>query len=146
MLQAADVFGNMRSMGGDLVEATIKTEQDGYVDCYVEDVGDGTYVLRFEMDEPIRHDVHLSVNGVKEKISRYSLSPSLGVLIAGECVVRGVGGERPELHDTQTLFVQPANPSRVMSGREAIVCTVHTPSGLAFIACSVQSRIETLLV
>ncbi|CAL6286735.1 unnamed protein product [Bathycoccus prasinos] len=132
MLQAADVFGNMRSMGGDLVEATIKTEQDGYVDCYVEDVGDGTYVLRFEMDEPIRHDVHLSVNGVKEKISRYSLSPSLGVLIAGECVVRGVGGERPELHDTQTLFVQPANPSRVMSGREAIVCTVHTPSGLAF--------------
>lgn len=52
------------------------------------------------MDEPIRHDVHLSVNGVKEKISRYSLSPSLGVLIAGECVVRGVGGERPELHDT----------------------------------------------
>ena len=132
MLQAADVFGNMRSMGGDLVEATIKTEQDGYVDCYVEDVGDGTYVLRFEMDEPIRHDVHLSVNGVKEKNSRYSLSPSLGVLIAGECVVRGVGGERPELHDTQTLFVQPANPSRVMSGREAIVCTVHTPSGLAF--------------
>ena len=132
MLQAADVFGNMRSMGGDLVEATIRTEQDGYVDCYVEDVGDGTYILRFEMDEPIRHDVHLSVNGVKEKISRYSLSPSLGVLIAGECVVRGVGGERPELHDTQTLFVQPANPSRVMSGREAIVCTVHTPSGLAF--------------
>ena len=125
MLQAADVFGNMRSMGGDLVEATIKTEQDGYVDCYVEDVGDGTYVLRFEMDEPIRHDVHLSVKASKEKISRYSLSPSLGVLIAGECVVRGVGGERPELHDTQTLFVQPANPSRVMSGRGHCVHGTH---------------------
>ena len=92
------------------------------------------------------HDLHLSVNGVKEKISRYSLSPSLGVLIAGECVVRGVGGERPELHDTQTLFVQPANPSRVMSGREAIVCTVHTIWLSVQHACGVQSRIETLLV
>jgi filamin len=53
-------------------------------------------------------------------------------LAAPDCTVRGVGGESPNLCDVSTVWIQPANPIRQMSGREAVTVTIHTPSGLAF--------------
>ena len=47
-------------------------------------------------------------------------------------MVRGVGADRdPSLCETSVVFVQPANPIRAISGREAVTMVVHTPSGLA---------------
>ena len=132
MLQATDEFGNPRSMGGDLIEAMLTNKDDGIIDAAVVDNADGTYALNFELDMPIEHELWISANGLREKESRYNLMPSLGALQANDCVISGIGGERPNLADKSSLLVQPANPSRVMSGREAVVVTIRMPSGLSF--------------
>ena len=84
------------------------------------------------LEEAAVHDLHVNVNGLSDSRSRYFLSPTLAPLRSGDCTVRGVAGETPLLCQTTDLYVQPANPIREMSGREAVVVTVHTPSGLAF--------------
>ena len=132
MMQATDEFGNPRSMGGDLIEAMLTNKDDGIIDAAVIDNADGTYALNFELDMPIEHELWISANGLREKASRYNLMPSLGALQANDCVISGIGGERLNLSDKTNLLVQPANPSRVMSGREAVVVTVRMPSGLSF--------------
>ena len=134
LLQAADRFGNPRSMGGDMIEVYAKPRngQGAREDADVVDNGDGTYAVTFTLVEATRHDVHCVVNGLGDGESRYFLAPSLAPLAASDCVVRGVHEDAPELCATSTLYVQPANPIRQMSGREALTVTVHTPSGLAF--------------
>ena len=134
LLQAADRFGNPRSMGGDMIEVYAKPRngQGAREDADVVDNGDGTYAVTFTLVEATRHDVHCVVNGLGDGESRYFLAPSLAPLAASDCVVRGVHEGAPELCATSTLYVQPANPIRQMSGREALTVTVHTPSGLAF--------------
>ena len=103
------------------------------VDADVTDNTDGTYTCVVTLDEATRHDVHLNINGLSDKESRYFLVPQLAPLSANECVVRGVGADGdPVLCETTLTYVQPANPIRVMSGREAVTMVVHTPSGLAF--------------
>jgi hypothetical protein len=67
----------------------------------------------------VHHDVYVNVNGLSDRDSRYFLSPALAPLAAPDCTVRGVGGESPNLCDVSTVWVQPANPIRQMSGREA---------------------------
>jgi hypothetical protein len=102
------------------------------VDAEVTDNEDGTYTAVVVLEEATKHDVHVSVNGLSDSESRYFLTPSLAPLSAAECVVRGVGADRdPSLCETSVVFVQPANPIRAMSGREAVTMVVHTPSGLA---------------
>ena len=140
LVRAADRFGNPRSMGGDMLELYARprlADAEGggggaRVDAVVTDNEDGTYAAVVALDEAAKHDVRVSVNGLSDSESRFFLSPSLAPLSASECVVRGVGAERdPSLCDTSVVFVQPANPIRAMSGREAVTMVVHTPSGLA---------------
>ena len=140
LVRAADRFGNPRSMGGDMLELFARprladAEGGGVgarVDATVTDNEDGTYVAVLVLDEAAKHDVHVLVNGLSDSESRFFLAPSLAPLSASECVVRGVGAERdPSLCETSVVFVQPANPIRAMSGREAVTMVVHTPSGLA---------------
>ena len=134
LLQAADRFGNPRSMGGDMIEVYAKPRngQGAREDADVGDNGDGTYAVTLTLVEATHHDLHCNVNGLSDRESRYFLAPSLAPLAASDCVVRGVHEGDPELCATSTLYVQPANPIRQMSGREAVTVTVHTPSGLAF--------------
>ena len=137
-LQAADRYGNPRSMGGDMVEVFAKPREangvtgGGRVEAVVVDNADGTYAVTVALEEAAVHDLHVNVNGLSDSRSRYFLSPTLAPLRSGDCTVRGVAGETPLLCQTTDLYVQPANPIREMSGREAVVVTVHTPSGLAF--------------
>jgi flagellar motility protein MotE (MotC chaperone) len=137
-LQAADRYGNPRSMGGDMVEVFAKPREangvtgGGRVEAVVADNADGTYAVTVALEEAAVHDLHVNVNGLSDSRSRYFLSPTLAPLRSGDCTVRGVAGETPLLCQTTDLYVQPANPIREMSGREAVVVTVHTPSGLAF--------------
>ena len=167
-LQAADRFGNPRGIGGDMIDVVLKPratnttlsreeDADGGedassraappaaarasfpVEADVHDNGDGTYVATATLDEAAPHDVTLEVNGLRETSSRYFLAPSLAPLRAADCVVRGVTGDGAGLCETTTLYVQPANPARAMSGREAATVTVHTPSGLA---CNVPVRFQ----
>ena len=141
LVRATDRFGNPRSMGGDMLELTAKPVANrlgggsggARVDAEVTDNTDGTYTAVVTLDEATRHDIHLNVNGLSDSQSRYFLVPSLAPLSAAECVVRGVGTDGdPFLCDTSVTYVQPANPIRQMSGREAVTMVVHTPSGLAF--------------
>ena len=132
LMQATDEYGNPRSLGGDLIEAVLMNKDEGTINIRVVDNSDGTYTLNFELDMPIEHELWISANGIREKRSRYSLLPSLGALQASDCVISGLSGERLLLADKSTLFVQPSNPSRVMSGREAVVVTVHLPSEMSF--------------
>ena len=81
----------------------------------------------------------MCIRDSRETSSRYFLAPSLAPLRAADCVVRGVTGDGAGLCETTTLYVQPANPARAMSGREAATVTVHTPSGLA---CNVPVRFQ----
>ena len=90
------------------------------------------YAVALVLEEAAIHDVHVNVNGLSDSRSRYFLAPTLAPLTAADCTVRGVAGDEPSLCDVTALYVQPANPIREMSGREAVVVTVHTPSGLAF--------------
>ena len=141
LVRAADRFGNPRSMGGDMLELfarprRLEAEGGGVgarVDAAVTDNEDGTYGAVVVLEEATKHDVHVSVNGLSDASSRYFLAPSLAPLSAAECVVRGVGARTrdPALCETSVVFVQPANPIRAMSGREAVTMVVHTPSGLA---------------
>ena len=132
-LQAADRYGNPRSMGGDLVEVGAKPRNGGArVDADVYDNGDGTYALTLVLDEAAPHDLFLTVNALSDRESRYFLAPALAPLAAPDCTVRGVGDASPNLCDTSTVYVQPSNPIRQMSGREGVTVTIHTPSGLAF--------------
>jgi len=132
LMQATDQYGNPRSLGGDFIEAVLINEDEGTIDTQIIDNTDGTYTINFELDMPIEHELWISANGLREKQSRYSLMPSLGALQASDCVINGLGGERLCLADRSTLFVQPANPSRVMSGREAVVVSVRMPSEMSF--------------
>jgi len=132
LMQAMDAHGNPRSMGGDLIEAILTNKDEAIIDAAVIDNSDGTYSLNFELDMPIEHDLWISANGLRENQPRYNLMPSLGALQANDCVINGVGGERLTLASRSILLVQPANPSRVMSGREAVVVTARMPSGLSF--------------
>ena len=134
-LQASDRYGNPRSMGGDMVEVFAKPRDSrgaGRVEAEVVDNADGTYAVALVLEEAAIHDVHVNVNGLSDSRSRYFLAPTLAPLTAADCTVRGVAGDEPSLCDVTALYVQPANPIREMSGREAVVVTVHTPSGLAF--------------
>ena len=132
-LQAADRYGNPRSMGGDLVEVGAKPRNGGArIETDVHDNGDGTYALTIVLEEAAPHDLFLTVNGLSDRESRYFLAPALAPLAAPDCMVRGVGETPPNLCETSTLYVQPANPIRQMSGREGVTVTIHTPSGLAF--------------
>jgi filamin len=77
-LQAADRYGNPRSMGGDLVEASCKPRDGGArVEADVRDNGDGTYALTVILDQAVHHDVHVNVNGLSDRESRFFLSPAL---------------------------------------------------------------------
>ena len=140
LLRAADRFGNPRSMGGDMMEVFARPRrleaEGGRVARARTRTWWTTATARtaptFTLVEATKHDVHVSVNGLSDASSRYFLAPSLAPLAASDCVVRGVGERAPALCATSTLYVQPANPIRQMSGREALTVTVHTPSGLAF--------------
>ena len=131
-LQATDKYGNPRSMGGDLVEVSAKPRNGGgRVEAAVVDNGDGTYALTFVLEEAAPHDLFCNVNGLPEAGSRHFLAPALAPLSAPDCVVRGISATPPSVCDVSTVFIQPGNPIRQMSGREAVTVTVHTPSGLA---------------
>lgn len=132
LLQAMDEYGNPRSLGGDFIEAILVNYDEGTVVTSVIDNSDGTYTISFELDAPIQHNLWISANGLREKQSRYSLMPSLGALSAADCVISGIGGQRLVLADKSTLCVQPANPSRVMSGKESVVISVRLPSEISF--------------
>ena len=132
LLQAADEYGNPRSLGGDYIEAMLTNKDEGIVNCAVVDNSDGTYALNFELDAPIEHELWITANGIREQTSRYSLMPCLGALQANDCVISGIGGERLTVADRSSLNVQAANPSRVMSGREAVVVSLRMPSEMSF--------------
>lgn len=132
LLQAMDEYGNPRSLGGDFIEAVLINQDLGTVLTSVVDNTDGSYTISFELDQPIQHDLWISANGLREKRSRYSLMPSLGAIGAADCVISGLGGQKLVLADKSSLYVQPANPSRVMSGKEAVVVSVRMPSEMSF--------------
>ena len=136
LLQTHDAYGNPRAVGGDLVELFgAPANEGGRREAAVDDAGDGSYRAKIILEELTQYDLIVAINGLRCKdeaaLARYFLSPTLGPLRSSECALRGAE-DVVNLGDATTCVIQPTDAIRVMTGREAVVVSVSTPSGLTY--------------